>query len=377
MSVYAKFLDKNKSKLCESKSKKVSLKKLTRVNESDEIIDELKNFEPDIIDYIYDKESVFKDVAEGTKYTVYEDALCLNVKGRPDIWVDISDDMLETAGDYIDTYISELADSLHEEDDDFVIYGRMGGYWGYKNFENYITINDKGLKVLKDKVIELMKDEDKADWTPYDIILDYKEELADELDGWYLTISKDFLKKLEDLSSIIDDEEKKLNDELKQMVENKGVNESCGKRKPKKPFPRKILKESSKDRFLKKVFGKSKLSESRILKRSRKVKIPMNEATVNYLLRFTADGIKAGCLIGTKKDIDSVKRIYKNKNFKEIENYRLKSSDEETMYYQMEKLANSVKGKKGVDIRKTNDGKIGAIYFTDEYKGNEYKKLLD
>ena len=35
MSVYAKFLDKNKSKLCESKSKKVSVRKLTRVNDSD------------------------------------------------------------------------------------------------------------------------------------------------------------------------------------------------------------------------------------------------------------------------------------------------------------------------------------------------------
>ena len=34
MSVYEKFLDKNKSKLCESKSKKVSVRKLTRVNES-------------------------------------------------------------------------------------------------------------------------------------------------------------------------------------------------------------------------------------------------------------------------------------------------------------------------------------------------------
>ena len=42
----------------------------------------------------------------------------------------------------------------------------------------------------------------------------------------------------------------------------------------KKPFPRKSLKESAKDRFLKKVFGKSKLSESRILKRTRKVKVP-------------------------------------------------------------------------------------------------------
>ena len=41
------------------------------------------------------------------------------------------------------------------------------------------------------------------------------------------------------------------------------LDESCGKRKPKKPFPRKSLKESAKDRFVKKVFGKSKLSESK------------------------------------------------------------------------------------------------------------------
>ena len=52
------------------------------------------------------------------------------------------------------------------------------------------------------------------------------------------------------------------------------LDESCGKRKPKKPFLRKSLKESAKERFLKKVFSKSKLSESRTLKRTRKVKVP-------------------------------------------------------------------------------------------------------
>ena len=41
------------------------------------------------------------------------------------------------------------------------------------------------------------------------------------------------------------------------------LDESCGKRKPKKPFPRKSLKESAKARFLKKTFSKSKLSESK------------------------------------------------------------------------------------------------------------------
>ena len=284
MSVYAKFLDKNKSKLCESKSKKVSLKKLKRVNESDEIIDELKDFEPDIMENIYHKKQVFKDAAEYTAksngYVYYstmyghEQAICINVKGRPNINVDIPDDMYEIAQDYIDTYISDLADSLHEEDNDFVIYGRSGGYWGYENFEEYIVISDKGYKVLKDKVIELMKDEDKADWTIYDIVVNHLEELGDLLDASHLTLSKDFLEKLEGLSLVIDDEEAYINDGLKEMMENEGVNESCGKRKPKKPFSRKSLKESAKDRFVKKVFGKSKLSESRILKRTRKIKVP-------------------------------------------------------------------------------------------------------
>ena len=41
------------------------------------------------------------------------------------------------------------------------------------------------------------------------------------------------------------------------------LDESCGKRKPKKPFPRKSLKESSKEIFRKKTFSKSKLSESK------------------------------------------------------------------------------------------------------------------
>ena len=243
------------------------------------------------------------------------------------------------------------------------------------------TINQKGIEKLKKTITSLIEEKYGDAELNYDEVDDFVYEeldiIADALDDKCIEIKKEIFDKLKSLETLIDDKEKEINDIVEDYIYQNSVNESCGKRKPRKPFPRKSLKESAKARFLKKVFGRSKLSESRILKRTRKVKVPMNEATVNYLLRFTADGIKAGCLIGTKKDIDSIKRIYKNKSFKEIETYRLKSSDEETMYYQMEKLANSVKGKKGVDIRKTNDGKIGAIYFTDEYKGNEYKKILD
>lgn len=333
MSVYAKFLDKNKSKLCESKSKKVSLKKLKRVNESD----------------AYEKELRYETVADehiGLNKLEYDDgSVQYLVYGTTfkDEYIDNKEEAEEFFGDMLDELLEK--------------YG-------------YIDIDKQGVIAfeLKDgteiAVNKLIRADGKFDFEAiigydnYAPIFSTEEEALEYVD--------DFLK-----------EQGYTDAEIEELYEKGYLDESCGKRKPKKPFPRKSLKESAKDRFLKKIFGKSKLSESRTLKRTRKIKVPMNEATVNYLLRFTADGIKAGCLIGIKKDIDSIKRIYKNKNFKEIETYRLKPSDEETMYYQMEKLASSVKGKKGVDIRKTNDGKIGAIYFTDDYKGNEYKKILD
>ena len=333
MSVYEKFLDNYKSKLCESKSKKVSLKKLKRVNESD----------------AYEKELRYETVADehiGLNKLEYDDgSVQYLVYGTTfkDEYIDNKEEAEEFFGDMLDELLEK--------------YG-------------YIDIDKQGIIAfeLKDgteiAVNKLIRADGKFDFEAiigydnYAPIFSTEEEALEYVD--------DFLK-----------EQGYTDAEIEELYEKGYLDESCGKRKPKKPFLRKSLKESAKERFLKKVFSKSKLSESRTLKRTRKVKVPMNEATVNYLLRFTADGIKAGCLIGTKKDIDSIKRIYKNKSFKEIETYRLKSSDEETMYYQMEKLANSVKGKKGVDIRKTNDGKIGAIYFTDEYKGNEYKKILD
>ena len=333
MSVYEKFLDKNKSKLCESKSKKVSLKKLKKVNESD----------------AYEKELRYEKVADehiGLNKLEYDDGSVQYLVYGTTFKDEYIDDKEEA-----EEFFNDMLDELLEKYGDIIVDKQ--GVTGF-------VLKD-GTDILVNKLIRA---DDKFE---FEVIIDYdnyppifstEEEALEYVD--------DFLK-----------EQGYTDAEIEELYEKGYLDESCGKRKPKKPFPRKSLKESAKDRFLKKVFGRSKLSESRTLKRTRKIKVPMNEATVNYLLRFTADGIKAGCLIGTKKDIDSIKRIYKNKSFKEIETYRLKSSDEETMYYQMEKLANSVKGKKGVDIRKTNDGKIGAIYFTDEYKGSEYKKLLD
>ena len=293
MSVYAKFLDKNKSKLCESKSKKVSLKKLKRVNESDEtIVKVIKELEPDILDYyIYGRDKGFKDAAEysaknnGYVYynTMYgnEQAICINVKGRPRLDVDIPDDMYDEVDELVNIEIDDFATYLKEEDNSFMIVGRLGGYWGYKleykDIDSFI-INQKGIEKLKKTITSLIKEKYGDAELNYDEVDDFVYEeldiIADALDDKCIEIKKEIFDKLKSLETLIDDKEKEINDIVEDYIYQNSVNESCGKRKPKKPFPRKSLKESAKDRFLKKVFCKSKLRESRTLKRTGKIKVP-------------------------------------------------------------------------------------------------------
>ena len=328
MSVYEKFLDNSKpiKKFISESNKKVSLRKLKRVNESD------------WKDDLAIRKNIYKIV-----FPILQKEL-LNVK-------------------FIDKRIDNETFVEHFEE-----YFDIETMFNSKSYISFIG---------DDYIIQIIEDT----FTDY---LGYRYEYSEDADNTYdLNVSGLIQQTVDTIVKAIPKMEDALKAKLGEFnassvkVKSNLLDDAGGINIEYHFKSNDTISESAKDRFLKKVFGRSKLSESRTLKRTRKVKVPMNEATVNYLLRFTADGIKAGCLIGTKKDIDSIKRIYKNKSFKEIETYRLKSSDEETMYYQMEKLANSVKGKKGVDIRKTNDGKIGAIYFTDEYKGSEYKKLLD
>ena len=230
MSVYEKFLDKNKSKLCESKSKKVSLKKLKKVNESD----------------AYEKELRYETVADehiGLNKLEYDDgSVQYLVYGTTfkDEYIDNKEEAEEFFGDMLDELLEK--------------YG-------------YIDIDKQGVIAfeLKDgteiAVNKLIRADGKFDFEAiigydnYAPIFSTEEEALEYVD--------DFLK-----------EQGYTDAEIEELYEKGYLDESCGKRKPKKPFPRKSLKESAKDRFLKKVFSKSKLSESRTLKRTRKVKVP-------------------------------------------------------------------------------------------------------
>ena len=209
MSVYEKFLDKNKSKLCESKSKKVSLKKLKRVNESD----------------AYEKELRYEKVADehiGLNKLEYDDgSVQYLVYGTTfkDEYIDNKEEAEEFFGDMLDELLEK--------------YG-------------YIDIDKQGVIAfeLKDgteiAVNKLIRADGKFD---FEVIIDYdnyppifstEEEALEYVD--------DFLK-----------EQGYTDAEIEELYEKGYLDESCGKRKPKKSFPRKSLKESAKDRFLKKV----------------------------------------------------------------------------------------------------------------------------
>ena len=219
MSVYEKFLDKNKSKLCESKSKKVSLKKLKRVNESD----------------AYEKELRYEKVADehiGLSKLEYDDgSVQYLVYGTTfkDEYIDNKEEAEEFFGDMLDELLEK--------------YG-------------YIDIDKQGVIAfeLKDgteiAVNKLIRADGKFDFEAiigydnYAPIFSTEEEALEYVD--------DFLK-----------EQGYTDAEIEELYEKGYLDESCGKRKPKKPFPRKSLKESAKETFRKKTFSKSKLSESK------------------------------------------------------------------------------------------------------------------
>ena len=256
MSVYAKFLDKNKSKLCESKSKKVSLKKLKRVNESDEtIVKVIKELEPDILDYyIYGRDKGFNDAAEysakNNGYVYYntrygnEQAICINVKGRPKINVDIPDDMYDEVDELVNFEIDNFARDLKEEDNSFIIVGRSGGYWGYKleyNDINNFTINQKGIEKLKKTITSLIEEKYGDAELNYDEVDDFVYEELDIIvdvldDGHYIEIKKEIFDKLKSLETLIADKEKEINDIVEDYIYQNSVNESCGKRNLKNLF---------------------------------------------------------------------------------------------------------------------------------------------
>ena len=113
MSVYEKFLDKNKSKLCESKSKKVSLKKLKRVNENQVESDET------VLEKVYTNQNVKETLRVDKCYMddgTIEYVVNCNILGVEEWFTDFSK-AKEYYYEIMDEFKREV-DNYYEDDDD-------------------------------------------------------------------------------------------------------------------------------------------------------------------------------------------------------------------------------------------------------------------
>ena len=231
MSVYEKFWDKNKSKLCESKSKKVSLKKLKRVNESD------------WKDDLAIRKNIYKIV-----FPILQKEL-LNVK-------------------FIDKRIDNETFVEHFEE-----YFDIETMFNSKSYISFIG---------DDYIIQIIEDT----FTDY---LGYRYEYSEDADNTYdLNVSGLIQQTVDTIVKAIPKMEDALKAKLGEFnassvkVKSNLLDDAGGINIEYHFKSNDTISESAKDRFLKKAFSKFKLSESRTLKRTRKVKVPINEAYYAY-----------------------------------------------------------------------------------------------
>jgi len=203
------------------------------------IIDQLKNFAADILDAIDTSQKVEQasKLAEDNDYKMYEDALVINVKNRPNIKIDLLDGLVEKFGkdnfnEIYNNIIENFIFVLDGRYKDFVVLGRSGGYWGLDDLTSRLNISEHGYEVLKNKVIELAKnpendfvknfdtcvaDDDKVnlDGIAYDMCYENTKELADLLidEPECLEIDPNFLEQMKNLCNDIDEKEKEMNTE--------------------------------------------------------------------------------------------------------------------------------------------------------------------
>ena len=223
MSVYEKFLDNYKSKLCESKSKKVSLKKLKMVNESD------------WKDDLAIRKNIYKIV-----FPILQKEL-LNVK-------------------FIDKRIDNETFVEHFEE-----YFDIETMFNSKSYISFIG---------DDYIIQVIEDT----FTDY---LGYRYEYSEDTDNTYdLNVSGLIQQTVDAIVKAIPKMENALKAKLGEFnassvkVKSNLLDDAGGINIEYHFKSNDTISESSKDRFVKKVFSKSKLSESRTLKRTRKIKVP-------------------------------------------------------------------------------------------------------
>ena len=203
-------------------------------NLDDIILDELKDWEAYIIDELSasDLSEIINKFAEDNGYLIYDEAIVLNVKGRPRI---TNPELLDKDLPFmeaIELFIETLSDEIGTTENDFVIKGRSGGYWGLDNVLSYKSckITEHGYELMKQEALQILNDPDlvygerlaeagddalELQGIAYDCIYSNKNALAGKLQEAEDTIElKDtIMEEMKKLSDAIDEKEKEMNTE--------------------------------------------------------------------------------------------------------------------------------------------------------------------
>ena len=204
-----------------------------------EIINKAMDYSSQAMSY-FDKEEIeefAEDLAEGLGFKSYGDSCVIDVKGRPRLNFDAGDiakklnlkestvyDIEHAVQEKLDFEIEAFAQDLEQDYSDFVIEGRMGGYWGLSNFYWNIDISPIGraqlIKELENAYIQLINKEDKSQEQINEDMEDdvqyaydyFTAEIYDTLleDKSNFKLNADYLFELEQISKRIDEKEAEL-----------------------------------------------------------------------------------------------------------------------------------------------------------------------
>lgn len=188
----------------------------------------LKSIETEILDKsTYSVNDKIKDYLEEQGYQLYDDAAVINVKGRPDVeikYIQFLKDVYPIEN-YIVDRIQEFAQELSDLFEDFVIRGRMDGYWGLNNASKHVEISN--FDELADFYINKMNNDKEAqedpDFTnnPEDYYYQFVggEDAVDDM-GELIKVKLDdtFMGELEEIKLSIDAEEKSINKDIKELA---------------------------------------------------------------------------------------------------------------------------------------------------------------
>lgn len=208
----------------------------------------INTYNAEIINDFSGYTDALQEAAEANDYTIYDDYLTLNVKGRPVIEEPLRSELLEKYGEeainnLIDETIRAFTDELSAKyEDAFGVLGRSGGYWGFKITDDDVAISDEGYNVAIDDVIKQAEDWEDYHYKEYVAEANEKEiasifdsvvfydtarvvEVIEDVKG--LEFKPEFLAKMTELSEMIDEKEKEMNNKsfYDAFLDEKGENE--------------------------------------------------------------------------------------------------------------------------------------------------------